>query len=511
MSHTASLLVIASGLALAAAGVDEMGPLPAVEPQCQSFEVETYDVDVAGELLFEKWGATVDSCCDFCEKVERCVGFVFYEQTCYLKAAFAGTLRKVGAVSRLKSNLGSSVEGFIDRLQGKDLIGDLLEAWSAPTPEACCVACAGKPDCQGITFAESMCYLKGNVRGTYDHEGCVVRAKMGVLPDEKMEPQCSRFEVEAIDVDVAGELLAQKWGATVDSCCDLCEEMEGCVGFVHSEQTCYLKASFAGTYRKVGAVSRLKSSLGIDSEGFTERLQDKDLIGDLLESWSSPTAEACCAACAGKPECQGITFVDSMCYLKGNVRGTYDHEGCVAIAKTAFFSYEKSRAQCSRFGSADDYEGYDVSGVLLAQSGAASSDECCPLCEALNDCEAFAFLDYTCYLKGNFTGTYQKAGVVSRIQAGLGAGCPGFSAPQEGKDLAGALLDEWYAPKPDLCCAACANKPDCHGFAFLDEHCYLKGSTHGTYDTDGSMAQVKDGIPLVGGSNRRLGGGSFLV
>merc|ERR1712027_278052 len=149
------------------------------------------------------------------------------------------------------------------------------------------------------------------------------------------------------------------------------------------------------------------------------------------------------------------------CYLKGQVLGTYDHEGCVARVKTGVLSDEKSRAQCSRFSSADDYDGYDVSGVLLAQSVAASSAECCPLCEASSECEAFAFLDSTCYLKGNFTGVYRKAGVTSRVMAGVGAGCPGFSAAQEGKDLAGALLDSWYSPESRLCCAACSAKSDC--------------------------------------------------
>merc|ERR1712127_310643 len=100
--------------------------------------------------------------------------------------------------------------------------------------------------------------------------------------------------------------------------------------------------------------------------------------------------------------------------------------------------------------------------------------------------------------KANFTGVYQKAGVASRVMVGLGAGCPGFSAAQEGKDLAGALLDSWYAPESRLCCAACSAKPDCDGFAFVDEHCYLKGSTHGTYGHDGCMVRMKAGIPSAG-------------
>ena len=61
-------------------------------------------------------------------------------------------------------------------------------------------------------------------------------------------------------------------------------------------------------------------------------------------------------------------------------------------------------------------------------------------------------------VEGNLSGTFQEAGVVSRIKGALGAGCPGFEAAEQEKDLVGDLLEEWPAPNPEVCCAACAEK-----------------------------------------------------
>merc|ERR1712066_952076 len=60
-----------------------------------------------------------------------------------------------------------------------DLAGVLLEQWSATLPEACCAACAEKEMCQGFAFIGDQCYLKGEVQGTYEHQGCVTNVKSG--------------------------------------------------------------------------------------------------------------------------------------------------------------------------------------------------------------------------------------------------------------------------------------------------------------------------------------------
>merc|ERR1711920_1210424 len=99
---------------------------------------------------------------------------------------------------------------------------------------------------------------------------------------------------------------------------------------------------------------------------------DQDLVGQLLEDdWFAPVPELCMASCARKPDCEGFVFHDSRCYLKANVEGTYDNPGRITRVKRT--------ALCPSFvAEATDT---DMSGDLIRQSWAATSDGCCTLCQ----------------------------------------------------------------------------------------------------------------------------------
>jgi len=484
-------------------------------PQCANFEVEAPDTDLAGTLLGSEWTATLDECCHLCAEKETCHGFAYFEQICHLKANFIGTFPKVGVISRLKKDLGSGCPGFDIALEDRDLVGDLLEDWSTASSDACCAACSQNAECDGFAFLAERCYLKGNVRGTYDHLGCTAQVKQGVLSQGDGPPllaQCPLFETLASDTDIAGSLLGAHWAATVDECCPLCDSVDGCEGFSYSEQVCYLKGAFSGTFQKAGVISRVKKDLGSGCPGFGTAEHGKDLIGDLLEAWAAPKAEVCCAACAERADCQGFAFLDGQCYLKGNARGTYDRAGCMVQVKEGAESPSDEPPvipQCPLFE--EQAADTDLAGSLLARHWAATVDECCPLCSETEGCEGFAYFEQICYLKGAFLGSFKITGVVSRIKKDLGSGCPGYATAQQGKDLAGKLLDSWPASKPEVCCAACAERADCQGFAFNQGSCYLKGSVQGTYDRDGCMAQTKAAVLAVGGGARRLAEKRFLV
>eukprot|EP00493_Phyllostaurus_siculus_P023513 UN23849 len=58
----------------------------------------------------------------------------------------------------------------------------------------------------------------------------------------------------------------------------------------------------------------------------------------------------------------------------------------------------------------------DMSGTLIAEKWALTSDGCCALCDDESECEGFSFVHNTCYLKKNFIGTYTQAGVVTRVK-----------------------------------------------------------------------------------------------
>jgi len=186
--------------------------------------------------------------------------------------------------------------------------------------------------------------MGGNVSGTYSHTGVVSRVKTGILSGGSGALQCSTaFEGEMADTDVAGELLAVSPGDTVDACCPMCEAMTGCQGFAHFQGVCYLKGNFSGTFSKVGVVSRLRGDLGQACPGFAQEQGEPntDLAGVLLEQWSATLPEACCAACAQKEMCQGFAFIGEQCYLKGEVQGTYEHQGCVTNVKSGVLGSDR--------------------------------------------------------------------------------------------------------------------------------------------------------------------------
>jgi len=312
-----------------------------------------------------------------------------------------------------------------------------------------------------------------------------------------VQEQCLTFEEQAWDTDMAGDSVGEEWAASSDGCCALCSNREGCEGFAYLDNKCYLKTNFRGTYGKVGVITRLRKGLGSDVQGFGAAQHGEDLSGDLLEDWYAPTADVCVAGCAARTDCQGIAFIDKRCYLKGKIAGTYKHDGCLVRVKEGVF------AQCP---AGFDAPAYDVglSGDLLASKTAATSDGCCSMCDEMEGCEGFAFFQQVCYLKANFSGTFTKVGVTSRIRSNLGAGCPGFEAAEQNKDLVGDMLDDWYATRPEACCAACGRRSDCQGFAFASDRCYLKGGVTGTYAHKDCLVHLKS-------SDRRLAGADWLV
>jgi len=323
-------------------------PAAPADPSCSRFGIVMSDTDMSGDLMAEQWAATSDDCCPLCNISEGCEGFAYFDQVCYLKGNFSGTYHQSGVVTRIANHVaGLGCPGFEAAQQDQDLAGRLLEDWYAPKSELCCVACAAKAECHGFSFLDNRCYLKGDVQGTYEHKGCLTRVKVEALVPAPSVPtnlttrtptllQCQRFVAEAVDTDMSGDLIAEKFAATIDDCCPLCEEAQGCEGFAYFHQVCYLKANFSGTYHQAGVMTRISATaplVELGCSGFGAAQQDQDLAGTLLEQWNAAKPELCCAACAMKQECQGFTFVGDRCYLKGDVVGTYNHTGCLTLLK----------------------------------------------------------------------------------------------------------------------------------------------------------------------------------
>jgi len=346
---------------------------------CPGFGAAEQDTDLDGELLDEWAASSPEACCASCAKKEECQGFTFFDLRCYLKKNVQGTYNNDGRLSRVKTvvpplptagAVSSRGPFFLDRRYQNP------EAWQGraggdcdadPASCACfverdpnfcntcpaCGPCVGF--CEGIaptsaptsaptpaptvaptsapTFAPTSA---PTLAPTFAPTSAPTTAPTSAptLAPTIAPPQCPQFEEELADTDMSGDPLEERPADTSDECCGMCEEVDGCDGFVYAGKTCYLKSNFVGTYFNQGRVTRLRADLGAGCPGFGAAEQDTDLDGELLDEWAASSPEACCASCAKKEECQGFTFFDLRCYLKNNVQGTYSNDGRLSRVKT---------------------------------------------------------------------------------------------------------------------------------------------------------------------------------
>lgn len=143
---------------------------------------------------------------------------------------------------------------------------------------------------------------------------------------------CHAFDAELDDTDVAGSMLLIWRAAFMDECCSKCDETTGCEGFSYGHGTCYLKGSLSGTWHSPGIKTRLRTQSG-DCTGFAEEINNVDLTGQLVQKVYAASQDLCCSACKATVHCQGFSYFEQYCYLKGQVGGTYGKDGCVVQIK----------------------------------------------------------------------------------------------------------------------------------------------------------------------------------
>jgi len=145
------------------------------------------------------------------------------------------------------------------------------------------------------------------------------------LPCLCLDPICPGYGSLMTDTDIAGREIRQKKGNTTD-CCFFCNEESACEGFSFFDGLCYLKTDVNGTYANKGRVTGQKSR-PTNCDGFSPIQVDVDLVGILIKTVYVPSEENCCDACTKTSGCEGFTAVEGMCYLKGQLKGTYSHPG----------------------------------------------------------------------------------------------------------------------------------------------------------------------------------------
>lgn len=449
---------------------------------CSAFSMRLQDTDLGGDLLKEVWASSADACCSACQAVEGCKGFSYIHGSCFLKENITGTYENPGCVTSVIAG-ELSCNGFSEALHDTDLSGDLIStefAWSA---DQCCSACQALAACEGYAFAHRTCYLKSHLTGTFANPSVVSRVKSNSCGQDC---GCHDFQASRQNLDLSGDLIATKFSLSGD-CCSFCSELVGCEGFAHSGHTCYFKANLTGLYTNEGVQIRLRSLPG-NCTDLSDLMPDTDVIGDLLTSQFSATAETCCSFCSRTDSCQGFSYFGSMCFLKANISGSYYSPGRQARLPRELslqvLTTTASSESCQAF--TDSFRDKDLAGTLIKDVHAASEETCCSECSATQGCEGTVFLAefYRCYLKRDLTAVFSKSGATARVLQGSDS-CQGFSAAAPDSDLAGMALANIFGLSAGQCCHACRHQPGCHGFTFFSQVCYLKTNLTGTWSNTG--------------------------
>lgn len=136
----------------------------------------------------------VGDCCDKCDTVPECEGFVFWEagsrcylvsnifedmyphsgRTAYRKKATPAPTPPVACPHYLAPKVGSDLAGLP--------LSNATDGVPVQSPSHCCTLCNKYSSCQGFVYLVEgrWCYLKQRTRGVYRNSGRIAYLKSGV-------------------------------------------------------------------------------------------------------------------------------------------------------------------------------------------------------------------------------------------------------------------------------------------------------------------------------------------
>ncbi|KAH9183057.1 hypothetical protein AeNC1_014969 [Aphanomyces euteiches] len=175
---------------------------------------------------------SADLCCDDCKATPLCQLFVWYQGVCYLKSAKGTQTYTDGATAGFVPATGptcGAVESNTD-YPGKDLY-----TARASDVGACCKTCINESACNAYTWSQDgSCYLKSARGGASTNSGAT-SARVN---------KCSAIEQ---GVDYIGNDLSSATASSVDDCCALCRNTNGCKAYTYGYGVCYFKTGKGAT------------------------------------------------------------------------------------------------------------------------------------------------------------------------------------------------------------------------------------------------------------------------
>lgn len=218
-------------------------------PYCKASE----DIDFVGNDLARVDGATVDACCDLCQKYAGCRAYSWSNHlggSCWLKSKVTQMVVKAGV---------KSAEAYPDIYQScmysfgnTDFVGNDIGNKPSATAGGCCNICKMTSGCRAYSWTNQnggTCWLKSRKGDTIYKEG-VTSSQVYPNPD----PVCTIQD----NTDYVGKDIANFPGKDANGCCATCANYPGCHAFSWSDYnggTCWLKSAKDTTISKTGVKS----------------------------------------------------------------------------------------------------------------------------------------------------------------------------------------------------------------------------------------------------------------
>jgi len=334
--------------------------------------------------------------------------------------------------------------------------------------------------------------------------------------------------VDSTDRGSAGSEYAVFTSAmSLDACKARCLDTSGCKGIEYSAGRCEVWRRPGGITTSAGVRGYTCLRLVRERPAFTpadggaDRVcrgadaHDRGIKGvDYVIFPKTVTLAGCKGHCAATTSCNGIEFKPGHCEVwirAGGIGSTAKAAGftCLrysggAVPITGKGVFEPvdggmDRACCAISPCWVPRQGGKEGEDFTLEGSVGSLNECKARCEELGAaCKGIEFSPGGCEIWTRAAGIATSAPVKNSVclryrPASDPRACGAFRAPQEGTDLAGALLAAVHGETQEACCLACTTASGCEGFAYVADAgmCYLKANVTATFAKAGVTTQVR--------------------
>eukprot|EP01135_Chromosphaera_perkinsii_P000395 Nk52_evm42s78 gene=Nk52_evmTU42s78 len=416
-------------------------------------------------------------CCRLCLADTECTATTWTNAdggTCYLKSGIDFYKNKTGAISQSICSHEENVE-----YTGGNALGS-----KRGKPEECCLMCRRTDRCTSYSWNDldgGTCYFTngpnekrfnpGTVSGSFSVTG-------NAIP--RLKNTCQKNQA---DTDLKGTDIANIRANSADTCCSLCFDNTECIGYAWIEGTCWLKSTAEEYFPKIGVVASSLCSIE----------NNIDLKGVDIGRVRNRKPSQCCLECRKKAGCVGWSWIDfdnGTCWLKKDITEAVTKDKIISgrfnIVPKTDNDGDVGTPGGGSLTCAEPSVDVDILGADTVIKFRKRVDECCGLCRKEPKCTGWSwnnYLDGTCYLKENISGTKSAKGITSASFCTMETDIDYF-----GNDI-GSEKGE-----PSECCAHCRRKPGCVAWTWISGVCWLKndvankknvvGLVSGVYDAD---------------------------